>query len=66
MRGTRRIEMSEEREAVRRLKRELRLKEMRARLREKHARELARLNRIEERSLGRRRIGRGKEESEER
>ncbi len=58
--------MGEEREQVRRLKQELRLKKMRARLREKHARELARLDRIAERSLGRRRVGKGKEESEER
>jgi hypothetical protein len=56
--------MSEERDAVRRLKQELRVKKMRARLREKHARELARLDRIEARSLGRRRRGRGAEESE--
>jgi hypothetical protein len=58
--------MSEERDAVRRLKQELRLKKMRARLREKHARELARLDRLAERSLGRRKVGRGSEESEER
>ncbi len=55
--------MGEERGAIRRLKQELRLKKMRARLREKHARELARLDRIEERSLGRRRTGRGKDET---
>ncbi len=40
--------MSDEQDAVRRLKQELRLKTMRARLREKHAREIARLDRIEE------------------
>ncbi len=58
--------MGEERDAVRRLKQELRLKKMRARMREKHARELSHLDRIEERSFGRRRIGRGKEEEEKR
>ncbi len=58
--------MGEERDQIRQLKQELRLKKMRARLREKHTRELARLDRIEERSLGRRRIGKGKEEAEER
>ncbi len=58
--------MSEEHDQVRRLKQELRLRKMRARLRAKHARELARLDRIEERSRGRRRVGKGKEESVER
>ncbi len=56
--------MSEERDAVRRLRQAFRLKKMRARLREKHARELARLGRIEERSLGPRKTRRGAEESE--
>ncbi len=54
--------MSEEREAVRRLKQELRLKKMRVRLREKDGRELARLA---DRALRRRKASRGAEESEE-
>ncbi len=66
MPGTRKIEMSEERDAVRRLRQELRLKKMRARLREKHARELARLGRIEEHSRGQRKPRRGAEESDKR